>query len=363
MGAALPLAGPGAVTMRWLVGTYAEAIGDIALDPQAGRLHMVRTHPCPPNPSFLALHPRLPIVHAVHELRNWQGGVGGAAASYALAADGTLKLLGAQASGGSDPCHLATDAAGAWLVVANYSSGHVTSLQIGPDGALGPAAAIRAHEGASLHPVRQTHPHPHHVAWRDGRLLISDLGLDRLVGYRLDPAGRFIPAGPDVPTPPGGGPRRIVFHPTLPCGWVLNELQATLTRIVFATDGSATVAETVPMLPAGDDGRISGAEVQVAPSGRFVYASNRGHDSIARFAVDAATGRLAPLGHTPSGGAEPRHFAISPCGHWLLAANQNSGTVVLFAIDPVTGALAPTGQSVAMPKPVCLLHIPKDLAP
>jgi 6-phosphogluconolactonase len=117
------------------------------------------------------------------------------------------------------------------------------------------------------------------------------------------------------------------------------------------------------MLPPGQGGRYSGAEVQVAPSGRFVYASNRGHDSIASFAVDAVTGALRPLGHVASGGAEPRHFAISPCGRWLLAANQNSGTVVLFAVDLASGTLEPTGQTVALPKPVCLLLVPPEPAP
>lgn len=254
-------------------------------------------------------------------------------------------------------------AAGCWLLVANCSSGHVTSLPIGPDGALGPPADIRAHEGASVDPVRQAHPHPHHIAWRGGRVLVSDLGLDRLVSYRLDAAGRFVLDGQDVPTPRGGGPRRIVFHPSLPCGWVLNALQASLTPIAFAADGTAMVGQSVAMLPPGQGGRYSGAEVQVAPSGRFVYASNRGHDSIASFAVDAVTGALRPLGHVASGGAEPRHFAISPCGRWLLAANQNSGTVVLFAVDLASGTLEPTGQTVALPKPVCLLLVPQEPAP
>lgn len=349
--------------MRWLVGTYAEVIAELVLDEGAGRLHLAGLHGCAPNPSFLALHPSLPVVHAVHELRSWQGGFGGGAAAYALGAAGTLTPLGAQPTGGSDPCHLATDPEGRFLVVANYTSGHVTSLPIGSDGVLGPAVEVRAHAGASLDPVRQASPHPHHVAWRDGRLLVSDLGLDRLVAYRLDAAGRFVPAGPDVPTPRGGGPRRIVFHPYLPCGWVLNELHASLTRIAFDAAGAATACETVPMLPPGHAGRVSGAELQVALSGRHAYASNRGHDSIARFAVDAATGALALLGHTPSGGAEPRHFALAPCGRWLLAANQNSGSVVLFAVDPASGKLAPTGQSVAVPKPVCLLHLPEERTP
>lgn len=349
--------------MRWLVGSYGDAIGDIVLDPRTGELAVARLHPCPPNPSFLALHPRLPVVYAVHEVSEWQGGFGGAAAAYGLGAGGLVSSLGAQPTGGSDPCHLAADAAGEWLVVANYSSGHVTSLALEPQGGLGPAAEIRAHHGASVHPQRQTHPHPHHVAWRGDRLLISDLGLDRLVAYRLGTAGQLVPAGPDVVTPPGGGPRRILFHPTLPCGWVLNELQATLTRIVFDAQGAATTGETVPMLPPGTAGRASGAELQLAPSARFLYASNRGHDSIARFAVDPATGALTPLGHTPSGGAEPRHFAISPCGTWLLAANQNSDSVVVFAVDAASGVLTPTGGSVALSKPVCLLHIPEDRAP
>jgi len=351
------------VSLRWLVGTYAEVIGDIVLDPDAGRLHLSALNPCPPNPSFLARHPHLRVVHAVHELREWQGGFGGAAASYAVGPGGALKLLGAQPTGGTNPCHLAFDPSGRWLVVANYSSGHVTSLPVAPDGALGPPAEIRAHAGASLDPVRQAAPHPHHVAWRADRLFVSDLGLDRLVAYRLGPAGQLVPAPSDIQTPTGGGPRRIVLHPGLPCGWVLNELQASLTRIGFDADGVATVHETVPMLPAAYAGRVSGAELQLAPSGRHLYASNRGHDSIACFAVDRATGALTLLRHTASGMAEPRHFALSPCGRWLLAAHQNSNSVVLFAVDSTSGALTPTGQSVPLPKPVCLLSIPEEPRP
>jgi 6-phosphogluconolactonase len=348
--------------MRWLVGTYGETIADLTLDPATGTLRLARAHACPANPSFLALHPSLPVVHAVHELRSWQGGFGGAAAAYALQPDGGLVSLGTQPTHGADPCHLAVDATGAWLVVANYSSGHVTSLPIAADGALGPAAQVLAHTGASIDPARQTSPHPHHVAVRGDRLLVSDLGLDRLLSYRLDSAGQFSPDGAGVATPPGGGPRRIVFHPSLPCGYVLNELTATLTRFALAPDGTLASAETVPMLPPGTTGRMSGAEMQIAPSGRFLYASNRGHDSIAIFAVDPATGGLTPLGHSPTGGAEPRHFAITPCGGWLLAANQKSDSVVLFALNPESGAMTATGQSVTVPKPVCLLHIPEERA-
>lgn len=348
--------------MRWLVGTYAETIADIALDAEQGRLEMVRSHDCEANPSFLALHPRLPAVYAVHELRTWQGVFGGAAGAYALQQDGVLPLLGTVATHGVDPCHLAVDSSGSWLVVANYSSGHITSFPIAPHGALEPAAEVRAHAGSSIDPARQTSPHPHHVALAGEGVLISDLGLDRIVPYRLDSAGRFVAAGSPTQAVPGGGTRRIVFHPVLPCGYLLNELHASLTRFRRDADGGLVAAETVPMLPAGYSGRISGAELQIAPSGRFAYASNRGHDSIARFAVDSATGALTPLGHTPSGGAEPRHFAISPCGRWLLAANQKSDRIVLFAIDVQTGALDETGQSVSVPKPVCLLHIPEERA-
>ncbi len=345
--------------MRWLVGTYGEMIAILDLDTDTGRLSLVAECPCPANPSFLAAHPHLPVLYAVHELRSWEGGFGGGVGAYGLATDGTLRLLGSQPTHGTDPCHLAVDPSGAWLVVANYSSGHVTSLPIAPDGTLGPAAEVLAHQGSSIDPVRQTGPHPHHVALAGGRLLVSDLGLDRIIPYRLDAAGRFVVDGPPAQAVPGGGPRRIVFHPALPCGYLLNELHASLTRFQRDAAGGLTAAETVPMLPAGYTGRISGAEVQVAPSGRFVYASNRGHDSIARFAVDAASGALTPLGHTPSGGAEPRHFALSPCGGWLLAANQRSDSVVLFRLDPQTGAMAETGQSAAIPKPVCLLPVPE----
>ncbi len=346
--------------MRWLVGTYGDSIAVLDLDIATGRLTAVAAYSCPANPSFLALHPHLPVIYAVHELSIWNGGFGGAASAYTIGADGPLDLLGTHPTHGTDPCHLAVDPSGRWLVVANYSSGHITSLPIDPDGALGPAAEVLAHRGSSVDPARQAGPHPHHVAVMNERLLVSDLGMDLILPYRLDAAGHFIADCPPLVTLSGGGPRRIVFHSVLPCGYVLNELQASLTRFAAGADGLLQPRETVPMLPTDYAGRRSGAEVQVAPSGRFVYASNRGHDSIACFAVDPTNGALTPRGHTPSGGAEPRHFAISPCGAFLLAANQRSDRVVLFRLDRQTGAMAETDQSVTVQKPVCLLPIPEE---
>jgi 6-phosphogluconolactonase len=349
------------MTMRWLAGTYADSISILDLDTASGRLTQVAECPCAARPSFLTLHPRLPVVYAVHELRSWNGNFGGGVGAYAIGADDTLSLIGAQPTHGEDPCHLAVDPSGRWLVVANYTSGHVTSLPVDPNGALGPAAEVLTHHGSSIDPKRQTSPHPHHVAIRGGELLISDLGTDEVIPYRLDAAGQFQSAGPPVKTLPGGGPRRIVFHPNLPCGYVLDELQASLTRFTAEAGAPLLACETVPMLPADYAERRSGAELQIAPSGRFAYASNRGHDSIACFAIDPDNGALTPIGHTPSGGAEPRHFAISPCGNYLLAANQRSDSVVLFRLDQETGVLTETGQSVPVPKPVCLLPLPEPL--
>lgn len=347
------------MTYRLFAGTYAGTIHILHLDTDQITLAGGAATPGPGNPSFLAFHPRLPVLYAVNEIGTFQGGFGGAASAYAIAADGTLAWHASQPTHGADPCHLAVDPTGHWLVVANYTSGHVTTFPLGADGLPAPASQVLAHQGAGLDPARQAGPHPHHVAMLDGRVLVSDLGTDNVVAYRLDDAaGALVADGPAIATPAGGGVRRIARHPGAPWTYALNEMHATITRFRSGEPGGWRACDTVSMLPAGYAGPASGAELAIVPSGRFLHASVRGHDSIATFAIDPADGALALRGHVPSGGATPRHFEISPCGRFLVVANQDSNRVVLFRLDPEGGGIHDTGQSVEVPAPACIRFAP-----
>jgi 6-phosphogluconolactonase len=243
-------------------------------------------------------------------------------------------------------------------LVANYSDGGVATLRILDDGTLGEDGARLKHEGSGVDPERQEGPHAHSINLTpDGsRAVVADLGTDKVAVYRFDPSdGSLIPNDPPWgAVEPGAGPRHVSFHPDGNRAYVLNEMFASLT--VFAYDsvsGGLESLQTISMLPDGFDGFRSGAEVVVHPSGRFVYASNRGHDSIAVFAVNPGDGTLTAMGHVPSGGKSPRNFVIDPSGRYLLAANQNSHSVVVFRIE-ADGSLVPTDMKAGVPKPVCV---------
>ena len=341
------------------VGTYTANIHTLRLDLATGALAEVAVVGSAGRPSYLAFHPTRDVLYAVNELREYAGQFGGAACGFAIDTHtGQLTPLNTVATHGADPCHLRVDPAGRHLIVANYTSGHVTVLPILGDGRLGPAAQVIAHAGASIHPTRQTGPHSHHIAFNtDGtRVFVAELGLDQIVVYRRDPvAGTLTPDGAPTTAAPGAGPRQIVLHPTASRAYVLNELAATITTHIYdPATGHLTPGASVSAVPPGFTGANSGAELRIAPSGRFLYSSNRGHDSIAIFAIAPGTGALTPRGHMSTGGATPRGFDISPDGKLLVAANQNSGNIVLFGIDTETGALLPTGQSIMIERPVCV---------
>jgi 6-phosphogluconolactonase len=285
----------------------------------------------------------------------------GAASAFAIdPATGHLTKLNTQPTHGSDPCHLTVDRAGENLLVANYTSGHVTVLPIGPDGALAPASQVVALTGSSVNPARQAGPHAHAVVLdAAGRhLFVADLGADRILVYRYQD-GVLTPHDPPfVATAPGAGPRQIKLHPTLPQAYVLNELASSLSHFAYDRDAARLSERRAhSTLPAGFSGTNSCAELRIAPSGRFAYASNRGHNSLAGFAIAPDTGDLTPIGHTQTGGAIPRNFAIHPSGEWVLAANQDSGSVVLFRANPETGALTPTGAVAKVGTPVCIVFL------
>lgn len=339
------------------LGTYtrstSKGIYATRLDPRAGALTPPILVAETANPSWVTLSPDQKHLYAVTE---------SATMAAAFATDlttGKLTPLQTQDSGGKAPCHLVVDRSGRTLVIANYHTAIVAALPIRADGTLGPAGTIIPHHGHSVHPTRQDAPHVHSVTLSpDSRfVIVCDLGLDRVFTYALDAAtAQLTPAAtPFVATAPGAGPRHSAFSPDGRFVFVINEMGNTLVSYRYdAATGALTPVDSQPTLPAGYTGESTTAEVRVHPSGRFVYGSNRGHDSIAVFGFDAITGKLTPLGHTPTGGKNPRNFDLSPDGAWLVAANQNSDSLTVFRVDPATGALTPTENSASVPMPVCV---------
>jgi len=366
-GAAAGAAPPSAQDLVY-IGTYTRAtsrgIYVARFDPATGRLDPPELAAESSNPSFLALHPDRALLYAANEVSDFEGQAAGSVSAFAIdAATGRLRLLNRVSSRGADPCHLVVDGTGKNVLVANYTGGSVASLPIRPDGSLGAATAFVQHQGSGANPDRQKGPHAHAVQLDAANrlLLVADLGLDRVLLYRFDAArGALEPSDPPhASLGPGAGPRHLAFAPDGRHLYAVNEMNLTVR--VFRYDAGRLIDEqTVSTLPAGTKpGKAdSTAEVQVHPSGRFLYASNRGPDTIAVFAIDAASGRLTPVEHVPTGGRTPRNFAIEPAGRYLLAANQGSDTVVVFRIDPDTGRLSPAGQSVAVGAPVCLTFVP-----
>jgi 6-phosphogluconolactonase len=354
------------------VGTYtgperAQGISVFRLDPESGALDPLQTVTGLNSPTFLALHPQFParpFLYAVERQAEEPGLESGAVSSFAVdPRQGTLTLLNRQPSGGSSPCYVSVHPQGGVVFAANYASGHVASFPVLPDGTLGPPLSVVQHQGSGPVARRQEGPHAHSIGPSpDGRFVLAcDLGIDRVMVYRLGPDGQPFGAllANDPPAGvanPGSGPRHFAFHPQLPYVYVVNELDSTVT--VYAYDsrtGGLDNVQTVPCLPPDFSGTSHTAQIIAHPSGRFVYASNRGHDSIAVFAVDGASGRLTPTGHTSTEGRVPRNFNVHPAGRLLLAGNQDSGTVVPFRIDPQSGALTPTGRVTETPAPVCII--------
>jgi len=352
-----------AATATVYVGTYAAAdkpgIHQLELDLATGELREQAVTSGLASPSFLAFHPSRRFIYAVSEVSEYEGRKTGAVAAFAVdGKTGALTLLNRQASGGDGPCYITVAPSGRYAFVANYGGGTVSVLPIGDDGRLGAAVSVIQHRGSGPVKGRQDAPHAHsadldptgHV------LLAADLGLDKVMAYRVRKNGTLIPnPTPFATLPPGSGPRHLAFGKSGAFVYVISELSSTVTA--FAYDSAAATLksiETVSTLPAGFSGTSYPAEIAVSRDGRFLYGSNRGHDSIASFAIDGATGQLRPLGHTPTGGNWPRHFAIDPTGAYLLAANQRANSVVVFRIDSRTGALQPAGHQITVAEPACV---------
>lgn len=345
------------------VGTYtskgSEGIYVFRLNPASGELRPAHTISDRNNPSFLAVDAHRRRLYAVHELNNYLGADQGAVRAYSLDAEtGKPAALNIQPSMGAHPCHIALDADGRYLFLANYSGGNIAMLPIKEDGSLLPPSDVVQHSGSSVNKSRQEGPHAHSVNLSpDGRfLLAADLGIDKIMIYRVDTqGGKLLPNNPAfVAAAPGAGPRHLTFDPTGRRVYVINELNSSITAYNYdAASGALTGIESVSTLPQGFGGANTCADIHVSPDGRFLFGSNRGHDSIVTFRIDDESGRLTLVGHTPSGGKTPRNFAVDPSGNFLLVANQNSDNIVVMRINRETGALT-TLHEVRVSMPVCI---------
>jgi len=360
-----------AETMWVYVGTYTsgktpdEGIHLLELDLRSGRLTVKGVAAKLIDPSFLAIHPTQKYLYSVNELSEFQGRQGGGVSALAVdPTSGRLTLLNQQSSMGSGPCHLVVDRAGKNVLVANYGGGSVACLPIQPDGRLSPASSFIQHEGKSLNPGRQEGPHAHSINLdlANRFAFAADLGLDKILIYRFDSEqGILTPHDPPfAAVAPGSGPRHFAFHPEGRFAYVINEMANTVTAFSYnPTQGLLTEIQTISTLPPDFKETSYTAEILVHPSGKFVYGSNRGHDSIAIFQVDPDSGKLTPVGHQPTMGKFPRNFALDPTGTYLLAENQDSDSIVVFRVDPGSGGLTQVGEPVTIPKPVCIRMIPR----
>ena len=350
--------------VRVYVGTYtwrgSEGIYVYQLDLSTGVLESLGTAPKVENPSFLALAPDRRFLYAVNEVRQFGDQEGGAVSAFAIdPASGALSLLNQQSSKGGGPCHLSVDATGRYALVANYGGGSVAILPIGEDGRLGPATDFVQHEGSSVHPRRQKGPHTHSITLdpANRRAFAADLGLDKILGYEVDLENGQLTAGdpPWTEVAKGAGPRHFTFHPDGEFAYLINELTNSIVAYTYNEgNGALDEIQTISTLPDDFAGTSYCADVHVSPDGRFLYGSNRGHDSIAVFGIDPQTGRLTPIEHVSTGGETPRNFGIDPTGLYLLVANQKSA---VFGIDPQTGRLVETGHRVKVPMPVCVMMV------
>jgi 6-phosphogluconolactonase len=354
---------------RVYFGTFTTGAGEgiyhSTLDMKSGQLTEATLAGEAVRAGFLAMHPDGKHLYAVGELGGFKGRSPGSACAFEIdEATGKLKPLNSQPVGGPGPCHLIVDPAGRNILTAQYSGGSCSVLPINADGSLGPRTSFHQHTGGSgVVAKRQDAPHAHSINLdAAGRIaVVADLGLDRILIYQYDrDQGTLTPNDPPfVKTAPGGGPRHFVFHPSGKFAYANLEITSQVTAFEYdAARGALSEIQTLPTLPGDFEGGNSTAEIRVTPDGRFVYVSNRGHNSIAMFAVDAQTGKLTALGHEPTRGDIPRNFNLDPTGTYLIAAHQKSDNATVFRIDRETGRLSFTGSEITVPKAVCVRFLP-----
>jgi len=346
------------------VGTYNKPPDDgifaYRLDPDSGDLQPLSSAGGIENPSFVTIDPAGRYLCAVAEVGEFEGQPGGGVASYAIdPASGALSPISTQSSVGPGPCHVSIDATGRYALVANYGGGSVAVLPLGSDGALAKASAFVQHAGSGSDEQRQKAPHAHSInPSPDNRFaFVPDLGLDRVLTYELNhDTGALEPTPqPWVEVAAGHGPRHLAFRPDGRYAYVINEMGNTITAFSFEpATGGLTVIQDISTLPPGYSETSYTADIHFHPSGRFLYGSNRGHDSIAIFAVDETSGHLEMLGLESVRGTNPRNFALDPTGSFLYAANGQTDNIVAFRIDQDTGQLQATGHVTEVVKPVCI---------
>jgi len=342
------------------VGTYTHFLGSRGIyhfhfDPATGAVGKGELVAKTSNPSFLAIRPGGHFLYAVNENSK------GAVSAFAIGADRRLSPLNQVSSGGSSPCHVFIDQSGRSALITNYDSASAAVFEIRKDGSLGRTTAFKTFQGSSVNKDRQMEPHPHSVYLDASGLhaYVCDLGTDQIHGFRFHPAkGAIIPdETASARVAPGSGPRHLALHPRGNFAYVLNEMGETITAFARnPSNGALKSIQTAPCLPANFRGLSTAAEIVIHPSGKFLYASNRGHDSVSIFSI-GPNGRLTPAGFTPTGGKTPRNIAIDPTGKWLITENQDSGTMFVFRIDQKTGKLIPTGQKVRVRAPVCAVFL------
>jgi 6-phosphogluconolactonase len=346
------------------IGTYtsgkSEGIYLYSLDRTSGKLDHMATTKGVKDPSFLALAPSRRYLYAVNEVEEFAGKKSGAMSAFAVdQRTGELKFLNQQPSLGGSPCYVVVDGTGRFVLVANYSGGNVAVLPVRGDGSLGEATDMKQGSGSSINTQRQEAPHAHCIVIDPANRFAyaCDLGTDKIMIFRFDKRrGKLIPGKiPWVQVKPGAGPRHLVFHPAGNYAYVINELHATVSAFAHdRADGNLTEVQTIATLPTDFTGANTSADIHVSPEGKFLYCSNRGHDSIAAFKINSRNGRLTLIAHESTQGKAPRNFAIDPTGNFVLVANQNSDNIVTLRRDRKTGRLSATGQIAEVPSPVCL---------
>lgn len=339
-------------------GERSQGIYVFPFDPATGQLGPRRLAAETPNPTYVTFSPSGRVLYAVNEIYLFHGAASGAVSAFRIdPATGGLAFLNQVEAHGTGTCYACVDRAGDHLLAANFGSGSAAVFPLEPGGRLRPASAVVQDTGSGPNP-RQAGPHAHAINLSpDERFaIVSEFGTDRLALFRFDSdRGTLTPAEPPhLPLRPGSAPRHLAFHPSHPVAYSLNEIDNTITVLAWnATRGSLRELQNVSTLPSGFSGRNTAAEVIVHPSGRFLYASNRGNQSLAVFSIDNS-GRIALAGHVSCGGRTPRGFAVDPDGRWLIAANQDTHNLVVFAVDEHTGMPVPTGQVVEVRTPVCV---------
>jgi 6-phosphogluconolactonase len=348
-----------------LIGTYtepqestSEGVYVYQLDRTTGELRYQAVIKDMPNVSFMAVHPITGLIYIVNETEQFNGKPGGGVSVLRRDANGKFRVIHKQTSGGIHPCYISIEQSGRFALVANYESGSVAMLPIGVEGKLLPISDLVQHAGSSVDPERQTGPHTHCILPDPAnRFAIAvDLGLDKLIIYRIDLERGKLQKHAEVEVGARSGPRHLIFNSTGKYAYLLNELNSTLSVYQYNSEVGALIKlQTLSTLPGDFSGENYCADLRLSQDEKYMYASNRGHDSIVCFRVDASAGQLTHHSHIASGGNQPRILAMDPSGQFMIAVHQKSHNVVVFRIEPTTGNLSHTGHEVGLSMPVHVL--------